>query len=182
MDLDREDAAAVVLHHDRVPFDPRPAGLLDVRWLEDEEGRVTTLSQWSAPVEPPGAVAYRRYRSAGLGAEREAGCVVLVEIAFDRPGVAEPWVDLVLEALAGDDPVPGGVSARFHVSLDGTRVLNYAEWVTAAHHRDAMARGDGSVGVGEPWRRVRSFTGLTGSEVRRHRVLSRRYSPHGKDL
>ncbi|GAA1312016.1 hypothetical protein GCM10009634_79610 [Saccharothrix xinjiangensis] len=162
----------ITLHHDRAPFEPRPDGLLDLRRLEGvEDGHAVTLAQWAAPVDLPGAVAYRRYRSGGLGSDREVGCVVLVEVRFDRPGVAERWVDLVFEALAGNS-APGGVSARFHVSLDGTRVLNYAEWETARAHRDALAAGDGSVGTGEAWRRVRSFPGFGASDVRRYRVVT----------
>lgn len=175
MDLDRDDARVITLHHDHVPFAPRPDGLLDVRRLEGvEDGHVVTLAQWATPVDLPGAVAYRRYRSGGLGSDREVGCVVLVEVGFDRPGVAERWVDLVFEALAEDGAHPGGISARFHVSPDGTRVLNYAEWETAQAHRDALAAGDGSVGAGEAWRRVRTFPGFRSSDVRRCRVVADR--------
>jgi len=174
VDLDREDAQVITLHHDDVPFEPRPDGLLDVRRLTGvEDGHAVTLAQWSAPVDLPGAVTYRRYRSGGLGSDQEAGCVVLVEVGFDRPGIAERWVDLVFAALDEDDAHPGGISARFHVSSDGTRVLNYAEWETAQAHRDALAVGSGSLGVSEAWRRVRSFPGLrSGNTVRRYRVVA----------
>jgi hypothetical protein len=174
MELTRPDADLVLVHHDRVPFDPRPDGLLDVRWLEEVDGGgVVTYSQWSRPVDGDGAVAYRRYRSVGrASADRPVGCVVLVSVRFDRPGVAEEWVDLVLAALAAEDePDPGGISAHFHVGVDGTRVLNYAEWTSARAHVDAMARGGGAVGESPLWRQVRSFPGLTSSDVRRYRVV-----------
>lgn len=176
MDLTREDASLLLLNRSFVSFDPRPEGLLDVQRLEAlDGGDVVTLSQWSGPAEVDGAVAYRRYRSAGLGStgDRPVGCVVLVSAEFDRPGVAEEWVDLVFEALASGESHPGGIGACFHVSTDGTRVLNYAEWTSAQAHQDALERGNGSVGLGEAWRRVQSFTHLTGGEVRRHRVLPR---------
>ncbi len=174
MEPTRPDAELVLVHHGRVPFDPRPDGLLDVRWLEHLDGGDTvTYSQWSGAAGAHGGVAYRRYRSGGLASEdRPVGCVVLVSVEFDRPGLAEEWVDLVFAALdAEDEPHPGGISAHFHVSVDGLRVLNYAEWTSARAHRDALARGNGSVGLSEPWRRVRSFTGLKGSDVRRYRLL-----------
>ena len=176
MELTRPDADLVLVHRGRVPFEPRPDGLLDARWLEDLDGAgVVTYSQWSGAVPVDGAVAYRRYRSGGLASvDRPVGCVVLVSAEFDRPGLAEEWVDLVFTALdAEDEPHPGGISAHFHVSADGLRVLNYAEWTSAQAHRDALAIGDGAVGLSEPWRRVRSFTGLTGGDVRRYRVLDR---------
>ncbi|TQM78033.1 antibiotic biosynthesis monooxygenase [Saccharothrix saharensis] len=180
MELTRPDADHVLVHRGRVPFDPRPDGLLDARWLREVDGDgVVTYSQWSRPVDADGAVdgdgavAYRRYRSVGrASADRPVGCVVLVSVRFDRSGVAEEWVDLVLAALAAEDePDPGGISAHFHVGVDGTRVLNYAEWTSARAHVDAMARGDGAVGRSPLWRRVRSFPGLASSDVRRYRVV-----------
>ncbi|MEU4443733.1 hypothetical protein AB0K14_20340 [Actinosynnema sp. NPDC050801] len=181
MDLARTDSALVLLHHGPVPFEPRPAGLLDVRRLEHlDGGEVVTFSQWSGPTEAGGATgtggatAYRRYRSTGLASPgRPVGCVVLVSVRFDRPGIAEEWVDLVFSALAAErEPHLGGISGHFHVSVDGTRVLNYAEWTSAQAHRDAMARGNGSVGVSPAWRRVHSFAGFEDSDVRRYRVVA----------
>jgi hypothetical protein len=174
MDLTRADAELVLVHYGRVPFEPRPDGLLDVRWLEPlEGGDPVTYSQWSGPADVDGGVPYRRYRSGGLASpDRQVGCVVLVSVEFDRTGVAEEWIDLVFSALAAEDePDPGGISGHFHISTDGLRVLNYAEWTSAQAHRDALARGDGAVGVSDLWRRVRSFTGLKGSDVRRYRVV-----------
>lgn len=45
-----------------------------------------------------------------------------------------------------DAAVPGieRLAAHFHVSTDGTRVLNYAEWKSAEHHIAALtAPGEG---------------------------------------
>ena len=38
--------------------------------------------------------------------------------------------------------VPGFISANLHLSLDGTRVVNYAQWASAAHYEASMKRGD----------------------------------------
>ncbi|XVS60580.1 hypothetical protein ACQPYE_19900 [Actinosynnema sp. CA-299493] len=184
MELTRPDAELVLVHPGRLPFDPRPDGLVDVRWLEHVDGGgVVTYSQWSRAVRADGAVAYRRYRSGReAGVDRAVGCVVLVSVEFDRPGIAEEWVDLVFSALAAEEePHPGGISAHFHVSVDGLRVLNYAEWTSAQAHEDAMARGGGSVGRSAAWRRVHTFTGLVGSDVRRYRVVGDT-GGHGEDL
>jgi hypothetical protein len=183
MELIRSDAELVLVHPGRVPFEPRPEGLLDVRWLEQVDGGgAMTYSQWSEAVEVDGAVAYRRYRSGREPVDRAVGCVVLVSVEFDRPGVAEEWVDLVFDALAAErEPHPGGISAHFHVSVDGLRVLNYAEWTSAEAHEDALARGNGAVGVSEPWRHVRSFPGLKRSDVRRYLVVGDT-GGHGEDL
>lgn len=37
---------------------------------------------------------------------------------------------------------PGFVSANLHLSLDGTRVINYAQWASEQLFRDALARPD----------------------------------------
>ena len=104
---------------------------------------------------PP--VFYRRYRS-GTPSRRAAmpGCIVVVSVEFDGPDEARQraWVDTVFDALAAEpSPPAGGIGAHFHLSLDGTRVLNYAEWVDEASHRAALERsGIGAIGSGPKWR------------------------------
>ena len=88
-------------------------------------------------------------------------------------------MDLVLEALAGEeDPHPGGISAHFHVSTDRMRVLNYAEWLSAEAHVEALERGGGSVGQNARWRRVQEFPAMTGSTVKRYRVVDHDLRTH----
>ena len=124
---------------------------------------------------PP--VFYRRYRSATRPEAAEPGCIVAVSVEFDGPDDARQraWVDTVFDALAAEaSPAPGGIGAHFHVSLDGTRVLNYAEWVDEAAHVAALARsGNGAVGSNPKWRGVQTFPGLKGSTVVRYRVARR---------
>ncbi|MGW2326585.1 antibiotic biosynthesis monooxygenase family protein [Streptomyces sp. NPDC001700] len=38
--------------------------------------------------------------------------------------------------------VPGFVSANLHVSLDGNRVVNYAQWASEQQYKEAMQRPD----------------------------------------
>ena len=38
--------------------------------------------------------------------------------------------------------VPGFVSANLHASLDGNRVVNYAQWTSEARFADALERAD----------------------------------------
>ncbi|MFF2326106.1 MULTISPECIES: antibiotic biosynthesis monooxygenase [unclassified Streptomyces] len=115
---------------------------------------------------------FEPYRSAGPGDGREPGCVVIVDVEFDGADAARQrdWVNTVFEALETDPALaPGGISAHFHVSTDGTRVLNYAEWESARAHADALAAGGDGVGSRTPqWERVRSYPGVTGSGVHRY--------------
>ncbi|MFE7479624.1 antibiotic biosynthesis monooxygenase [Streptomyces sp. NPDC057552] len=125
-------------------------------------------------IERRGLHTYELYRS-GLRTEgdtREPGCVVIVDAEFDGPDPARQrdWIDAVFEALGNDIRTPeGGISAHFHTSTDGTRVLNYAEWESAEHHIAALA-GPGE-GIGSPsplWERVQKYPGMTGGGVNRY--------------
>ncbi|MDG9715148.1 antibiotic biosynthesis monooxygenase [Streptomyces sp. DH24] len=117
---------------------------------------------------------FRHYRSAGAPdwGGRVPGCVVIVDVEFEGPDPERQraWVDAVLEALDSDPRQhPGGIAAHFHLSTDGTRVLNYAEWESARAHIDALAApGDGIGGPTEQWRRVRNWPGLKSSTVTRY--------------
>ncbi|MFH8690733.1 antibiotic biosynthesis monooxygenase [Streptomyces anulatus] len=111
---------------------------------------------------------YELYRSGlrAAGDTREAGCLVIVEAEFDGPDPARQraWVDAVFEALGEEADLPaGGIAAHFHVSTDGTRVINYAEWESAEHHIAALAAPGDGVGSPSPhWERVHNYPGMTG--------------------
>ncbi|MGW6459687.1 antibiotic biosynthesis monooxygenase [Streptomyces sp. NPDC055078] len=125
---------------------------------------------------------YELYRSsAEEGDTRVPGCVVTVEVEFDGPDARRQrdWVDGVFRALdsdrAGVDdadggtgglPDEGGISGWFHISLDGTRMLNYAEWETADAHRAALSAPGGA--DTEAWKRVHSYPGVIGQSVTRY--------------
>ncbi|MFJ8754745.1 antibiotic biosynthesis monooxygenase [Streptomyces sp. NPDC102441] len=134
--------------------------------------RVAEIDAAVPGIERVGLRAFELYRS-GVNKDdvREPGCVVTVDIEFDGPDPARQrdWVDAVFEALDSDPALaPGGISAHFHVSADGTRVLNYAEWVSAQAHADALAAPGGGVGSLTPqWHRVQNYPGLKSSTVRR---------------
>ncbi|MFI7362724.1 antibiotic biosynthesis monooxygenase [Streptomyces sp. NPDC050149] len=122
-------------------------------------------------IERLGLHTYELYRSSSPGG-REPGCVVVVDVEFDGADKARQrdWVDGVFEAL-GTDPAPasGGLAGHFHVSADGTRVLNYAEWESAQAHIDALAAPGNGIGSRTPqWERVQSYPGITGGGVRRY--------------
>ncbi|MCH6160959.1 antibiotic biosynthesis monooxygenase [Streptomyces marispadix] len=125
-------------------------------------------------IERLGLGRYRHYRGGRAeGDSRVPGCVVTVSVEFDGPDPdrQRAWVDAVFEALRTDpQPPPGGVSAHFHLSTDGERVLNYAEWESAQAHADALAApGRGIGGPTAEWERVQRFPGLKRSSVRRYR-------------
>jgi hypothetical protein len=184
---------------------PWPETLLSIAWLASTDGqRALAYVQWRddsefeaygrthrpviaarlkaalPTVETTPPVFYRRYRSGTRPDAPEPGCVVAVSVEFEGPDEARQraWVDTVFEAIEAETTPPeGGIAAHFHLSIDGTRVLNYAEWIDEASHRAALERsGIGAVGAGPKWRAVQTFPGLKGSRVTRYR-LDRRFVP-----
>lgn len=135
--------------------------------------RVDQIDTAVPGIERLGLGRYRRYRSARRdGDPRVPGCVVIVDIEFEGadPERQRAWVDAVLAALEAEpEPHSGGISAHFHLSTDGTRVLNYAEWESARAHAEALAApGDGVGSATELWHRVQNWPGLKGSTVSRY--------------
>jgi len=117
---------------------------------------------------------YRRYRSRErvAGDTRVAGLVVLVRIDFVEGAVEQrrPWVDLVLDALV--EPPESGrglISAHFHLSQDGTHVLNYAEWESAESYDAAIAAPGEGIGSPDPeWERIRTYPAVKEFTARRY--------------
>ncbi|MFF2777976.1 antibiotic biosynthesis monooxygenase [Streptomyces sp. NPDC058052] len=105
---------------------------------------------------------------AGTGAGELPGIVVVVEADFDGAGHQEEWVESVFAALGEDAvtrPASGGISGRFHLSVDGVRVLNYAEWESERAHERWLADDAPPSGA---WARVHHHPALVGSRVRRY--------------
>ncbi|WP_306326410.1 antibiotic biosynthesis monooxygenase [Streptomyces venezuelae] len=108
----------------------------------------------------------------GTGTGELPGVVVIVEADFTGEdagaGAREEWVDSVFAALDEDAvtrPATGGISGQFHLSLDGGRVLNYAEWESEQAHLDWLAD---DAPLSEAWRRVQEDPRLVGGRVRRY--------------
>jgi hypothetical protein len=130
------------------------------RWVRSVDAAVPGIGH-------RGVTAYRWYRSTtSLAAPPPAGCLVTVEVRFDGPDPQRQrkWTDGVFAAAGTSDacPAAGLLAAHFHLSVDGTQVLNLAEWTTANAHQEAAAT------PGTLRRAARHFPGVTGSAVRRY--------------
>ena len=176
-----------------------PRTMLSLTWLTSLDGaKALAYVQWESDAEfasyarthrpvlterlraalPDATLApptfYRRYRSGTRPDAPLPGCIVIVSVTFDGPDEARQraWIDTVFEALASEnEPPAGGISGHFHASTDGTRVLNYAEWVDAEAHRRAVeGSGQGTIGPSPAWRTVRAFPGVVSSDVTRYRT------------
>jgi hypothetical protein len=99
----------------------------------------------------------------------------MVSVEFDGPDQERQkrWIDTVLDAIDADpNPPSGGISGHFHVSLDGTRVLNYAEWEDEQSHQRAMEQtGEMTVIRGPNWQQVRDFKGVQRAGFKRYRLI-----------
>ncbi|MEV0635619.1 hypothetical protein AB0I77_11730 [Streptomyces sp. NPDC050619] len=110
---------------------------------------------------------YRRYRSRerAAGDSRVPGLIVAVRIDFEEEasGRRRDWVDLILGAEVPAENERGLISAHFHISGDGTHVLNYAEWESEQSYEEAIG-----MAAGPEWERLRAYPGLKGFTVARY--------------
>ncbi|WP_137990115.1 antibiotic biosynthesis monooxygenase [Streptomyces vilmorinianum] len=120
---------------------------------------------------PPYRSAVLSEKSAGAAPDLVTpGLVVVAEAVFDGADSARQrtWVDDVFAAMdadAGERPAPGGIGAHFHLSTDGTRVLNYAEWESVRAFEEWQAADGADTGL---WAKVHHHPGLVESRVRRY--------------
>jgi hypothetical protein len=115
---------------------------------------------------------YRTYLVEGRDPD-DAALVVAVEIYF-APGAAdrrETWVDLVIAAIETDPAMPSGlISAQFHLSDDGSHVLNLALWTSEADYDAALQSGPPGIAQSDTaaWRAVTSFDGIVRNVIGRY--------------
>jgi quinol monooxygenase YgiN len=72
--------------------------------------------------------------------ERHSPHTTLINVFTVEPAKADELAEL-LEAVTDEvmRHVPGFVSANIHVSTDGTRVVNYAQWESAEAYQAMLA-------------------------------------------
>jgi len=126
------------------------------------------------------ATGYQRYRSTPrLDGAPATGCLATVSVDFDGadPERQRDWVDSVFSAADSDQASleAGLVAAHFHLSVDGTRVLNVAEWTNADAHRRAVTKPAARLR-----RTTQQFPGVTGIAVQRFTSYRGRHRPTGK--
>lgn len=137
---------------------PPPAGFLSLTCFLSGDGEtVLAYAQWTsvethrrfAATAPTPAgidlrkpVRYRLYRSAADGGDQPPGCVITATFDVDGPERQRYITDALLDAAARIGPLPGALSSHFHHSLDGSRVLNYAEWSDLDAHDAAADNAD----------------------------------------
>ncbi|MFG2110796.1 antibiotic biosynthesis monooxygenase [Micromonospora chersina] len=90
----------------------------------------------------------------------DAGFVAIVTFPTDGPETARKLVEL---ATGGVQEwirhVPGFLSANYHISADGTSVVNYAQWRTERDYRESFTNNPRSAEVRAA---LSALPGLTG--------------------
>lgn len=162
---------------------PLPEGLLSLScWLSDTDDTALTWAQFSdlerfrrtadrsddIPLSVVRGVEYQLARSVVLDDEkREPGCVVIAVFDVDGAERQRRTVETVGDALErGRESLPGMLSANFHASVDGSRVLNYAEWTSAEAHAAFMD----SPGRADVYQASSSLPGVRPIGYRRYRL------------
>lgn len=87
------------------------------------------------------AIKYRHYRSMlSDHPEREPGCIILVEFETGNHAIQKEFVDSLIETMESKKNLHhfGSIASHFHVSLDGNRVLNYAEFTSEQAHEEIV--------------------------------------------
>lgn len=87
-----------------------------------------------------GTFEHRLHRSLVLDRRSRPGCIVAVRFRSDSRETATRFVDTLLDEEPGfarrtdATPPAGMISNHFHISTDGTHVVNYAEFVDENAH------------------------------------------------
>jgi quinol monooxygenase YgiN len=68
------------------------------------------------------------------------GVVTQINVFTTTPDRQQALIDLLIEAATASKETPGWISASLHRSLDGTRVVNYAQCADMASWQAVMER------------------------------------------
>ena len=68
------------------------------------------------------------------------GVVTQINVFTTTPDRQQALIDLLMEAASSARQTPGWISASLHRSLDGTRVVNYAQCADMASWQAVMER------------------------------------------
>lgn len=131
---------------------PLPDGFVSISVFASTDGEtLLTYAQWSSDaayrsfeagldntvgmrVQP---IRYAPYRSSVLDPESKPGILVAPTFDVDGPNRQRASIDALVDGPLSK-PCPGLIASHFHASLDGSRVLNWAEWADEEAHEAFM--------------------------------------------
>ncbi|MER7080596.1 Uncharacterized conserved protein YbjT, contains NAD(P)-binding and DUF2867 domains [Saccharopolyspora kobensis] len=143
----------------------------------DPPERVKSIDDEVPGIRRNGVTDYRLYRSRVDSGSLRPGCVVVVSFRTDTAETGRAFVDRLLSWQAAELPdgsIGGMSSNHFHVGIEGTSVVNYAEFADEAAHQAVV---DGMLGADDTVpRMIENTPGLTGLGFQRfvpYRALTR---------
>lgn len=148
-DQQRAEATAAVAVFGRYPL---PTGFVSFSAFGSTDGEtLLTYAQWTddaayrrftdglgdsalpgSQVQP---IRFTPYRSSMLDPVSTPGILVAPTFDVDGPDRQRKSVDALVDGPLSR-PFPGLIASHFHISLDGSRVLNWAEWVDEEAHKN----------------------------------------------
>ncbi|MGW7089032.1 hypothetical protein ACWGH2_36810 [Streptomyces sp. NPDC054871] len=154
--------------------EPWPYALLSRSlFVGTDHDALLSYEQWAdkdaVPADARARTFYRRLSVIADDERRVPGVIAFAEIDVDDAVAAQDMLDAVTQALAADpEPYPWGISANFHVSTDGRRVVNLSEWTSPEHHQEGFA--DTTRSSRPAWLQLRALSGVRPIGVRRFRL------------
>lgn len=108
------------------------------QWVNDEAHRrfeqTLDSSKREIRTEP---MRFVPYRSSVLEQHAKPGILVAPTFDVDGPNRQRRPIDALMDGPLSKT-IPGLFASHFHISLDGSRVLNWAEWADEAAHEEFM--------------------------------------------
>jgi hypothetical protein len=143
--LEEARNAAAAFHSD-----PLPDGFVSYSAFASTDGEnLLTYAQWTSDksyrrfvdATPLGPDQFERaqpirfvpYRSSAFDGGAVPGLLVAPTFDVDGPDRQRRSIDALVDGPLSR-PFPGLIASHFHISLDGSRVLNWAEWADEAAH------------------------------------------------
>jgi hypothetical protein len=160
-----------------------------MQWADEPACRefvATDRARWTRAVDEAvpeisrrGVVAYLPPRGRSFDSTLAPGCVVVVTREFDGPDLrrARRWVDAMFDVPGGDAPLPGMISAHLHVSTDGARAINVAQWTTEDAHRALIAGQQQRLKESPRMQQVENWPGLKRTTFKRYRPYKSATAP-----
>ena len=139
---------------------------------------VIRVSNWGPVVEKPSL--FRWYRSHLVGGE-PSDFFAIVTIEFDDPNHnrQENWINQLVTAISAEpEPIPGLVAAHFLTSIDGTQVINIANWASESEYDRALANGPAGIAQNHlpEWQRVINSPGVASNTIDRCTLIESAFS------
>ncbi len=99
-------------------------------------------------------------RSAVSDTSAVPGCIVIVRRKYESAEITSKFIDAAYNAVKAEEQEwTGSISAHFHISINRSVMVNYAEWTSEQAYQDFVDQSnkDTFIGLSPLWKEVREF-------------------------